>query len=375
MSNGKSIMFAFLLAAATLSSGCATYVRDRVADAGDIFTATVGTGIGVTAKAGPIHTGLGSVIDFYGLRGGEFGSFVPDSKLDDRAPNRITDTLLPPSGDEAVIVAAFGTFGPYKSRAWARGKTFSSPYLETGELFPFLDLPWDNDAECHPLIDPQWTQIDLSVGLIASVRLGFNPGELLDFLIGLVGFDLYGDDLAGADADWKVLAEKRRDEARSRKRSTRKRRLRFDEWSAVGVPASRDWTGWRPDMDEVSRAIPDASFQQGINEEGWRILFPVPDHPYWTNVCHVVLHVHVSPAQARLDLFNAVDFAMTNYGKTKRESDEFPGEICFTADGVRHLLFARECIFVSIADYSMGRENHALKLARALDAQILEALR
>ena len=218
MSNGKSIMFAFLLAAATLSSGCATYVRDRVADAGDIFTATVGTGIGVTAKAGPIHTGLGSVIDLYGLRGGEFGSFVPDSKLDDRAPNRITDTLLPPSGDEAEIVAAFGTFGPYKSRAWARGKTFSSQCLETGELLPFLDLPWDNDAECHPLIDPQWTQIDLSVGLIASVRLGFNPGELLDFIIGLFGFDRSADDLAGSKEDWETLASKRREKSKAKRR-------------------------------------------------------------------------------------------------------------------------------------------------------------
>ena len=115
MSNGKSIMFVFLLAAVTLASGCATYVRDRAADAGDIFTVTVGTGIGVTAKAGPIHTGLGYGIDLYGLRGGELGSFLPDRKK---------DTLLPPSGDAAAIVAAIGTFGPHKSRAWARGKTF-----------------------------------------------------------------------------------------------------------------------------------------------------------------------------------------------------------------------------------------------------------
>ena len=197
-----------MLFSISLSSGCATYVRDRVADAGDIFTVTVGTGIGVTAKAGPIHTGLGFDIDLYGLRGGELGSFIPDRKK---------DTLLPPSGDAAAIVAAIGSFGPHKSRAWARGKTFSSPYLETGELFPFLGLPWDNDAECHPLIDPQWTQIDLSVGLIASVRLGFNPGELLDFLIGLVGFDLYGDDLAGSKEDWETLAMKRREKSKAKR--------------------------------------------------------------------------------------------------------------------------------------------------------------
>ena len=207
---GKALAATLLLATALLASGCATYVRDRVADAGDIFTVTVGTGIGVTAKAGPIHTGLGFDIDLYGLRGGEFGSFVPDRK---------TDTLLPPSCNAAVIAAAIGAFGPHKSRAWARGKTFSSPYLDTGELLPFLDLPWNNDAECHPLIDPQWTQTDLSVGLIASVRLGFNPGELLDFLIGIVGLDLYGDDIAGADDDWETLAQKRRDKNKAKRRT------------------------------------------------------------------------------------------------------------------------------------------------------------
>ena len=210
MSVHNRIVCVLVFVVATFGSGCATYVRDRVADAGDIFTATVGTGIGVTAKAGPIHTGLGFDIDLYGLRGGEFGSFVPDSK---------TDTLLPPSCDAAAIVAAIGTFGPHKSRAWARGKTYSSPYLETGELFPFLDLPWDFEAECHPLIDPQWTQIDLSVGLIASVRVGFNPGELLDFLIGIAGFDLYNDDLAGANDDWEALAQKRREKNKAKRRT------------------------------------------------------------------------------------------------------------------------------------------------------------
>ena len=118
----------------------------------------------------------------------------------------------------AVIAAAIGAFGPHKSRAWARGKTFSSPYLDTGELLPFLDLPWDDDAECHPLIDPQWTQIDLSVGLIASVRLGFNPGELLDFIMGLAGLDLYGDDLAGSKEDWEALAQKRREKNKAKRR-------------------------------------------------------------------------------------------------------------------------------------------------------------
>ena len=77
MSVHNRIVCVLVFVVATFGSGCATYVRDRVADAGDIFTATVGTGIGVTAKAGPIHSGLGFDIDLYGLRGGEFDPSTP----------------------------------------------------------------------------------------------------------------------------------------------------------------------------------------------------------------------------------------------------------------------------------------------------------
>ena len=214
-----------MLFSITLTSGCATYVRDRLADAGDIFTATIGSGLGVTAKAGPIHTGLGCGMDLYGLRGGEFGSFVPKHHGGT------------PSEDMALLLFGVGMFGPDLPRARARGKLFASAYF----------------------------------------------------------------------ADSKKL--------------------------------------------------------------------PVPDHRDWTNSYHVVVHVHATPAQARQDLFNAVDDAMSNLGKTSRKDSGFPGEICFSAESGRHLFFARDCIMVSIHDYSYGREGHALQLARALDAQILEALR
>ena len=42
----------------------------------------------------------------------------------------------------------------------------------------------------------RWTQIEVAAGLFGDVRLGFNPGELLDFLLGFFGADLYGDDIA-----------------------------------------------------------------------------------------------------------------------------------------------------------------------------------
>ena len=42
------------------------------------------------------------------------------------------------------------------------------------------------------------TQLELALGLGGSLRLGLNPGELLDFLLGWLTIDLYDDDI-----EWK----------------------------------------------------------------------------------------------------------------------------------------------------------------------------
>ena len=40
-----------------------------------------------------------------------------------------------------------------------------------------------------------YTQVEVVIAIIGSLRLGFNPGELLDFLVGWTTLDIYGDDL------------------------------------------------------------------------------------------------------------------------------------------------------------------------------------
>jgi hypothetical protein len=42
---------------------------------------------------------------------------------------------------------------------------------------------------------PYFTQIEGVVALGPSIRLGLNIGELLDFVVGWAGLDIYGDDL------------------------------------------------------------------------------------------------------------------------------------------------------------------------------------
>ena len=62
--------------------------------------------------------------------------------------------------------------------------------LWSGSHLPFL-LNEFEPTGWHP----HWTQIDLSLGLVATLKVGFNPGELLDFILGWTTLDIFSDDL------------------------------------------------------------------------------------------------------------------------------------------------------------------------------------
>jgi hypothetical protein len=67
-----------------------------------------------------------------------------------------------------------------------------------GIIMPFfatIDDYWFNQDKDHPLLHPFYTQIEVAGGFIATLRVGFNPGELLDFIVGWTTIDLFGDDL------------------------------------------------------------------------------------------------------------------------------------------------------------------------------------
>ena len=40
-----------------------------------------------------------------------------------------------------------------------------------------------------------FTQFTVSAGLLGSLRLGLNPGEFVDFILGFFGADIYSDDV------------------------------------------------------------------------------------------------------------------------------------------------------------------------------------
>ena len=167
-----------------LCSGCATsgYVGDRMRDAGDVFTATAGMGFGAKARVGPIQAGALYNIDMWGLRGGDFGS-VPWYETCTR------DGLFPfPANWIEYPMVKAGHFGHETfahncrhATSWQRGKGFIAH-----APLPILGVAKQPEY---------YTQIEVVVGMFGSIRLGFNPGELLDFALGWTTLDIYSDDI------------------------------------------------------------------------------------------------------------------------------------------------------------------------------------
>ena len=172
----KIIQFAVFLSLAAFTTGCATpYMVDRGRDAADIFTATVGYGGGAKVRVGPIQTGIFANLEGYGLRGGYFG--------DQFGGDDISEYTI----DYDFFIQSKESYGPRKFLSRGKGINSSGYFIIT---IPH-DLPWDHFANNKA---PYYTQIEVAVGIHGTLRLGFNPGELLDFILGWITIDIYNDD-------------------------------------------------------------------------------------------------------------------------------------------------------------------------------------
>ncbi len=171
----KTIQLLLFVALAAFSTGCASpYMVDRGRDAADILTVTVGGGLGVKGRLGPIQTGLILQGDAYGLRGGYFGD-----QCDGEA------WLISPTHDVEVLVVGIEGYAPDSDIAVRRQKQFGAE-----SAGPFI-----HKLSTHKPCPSYYTQCDVTAALGFSLRLGFNPGELLDFILGWSTIDIYNDDL------------------------------------------------------------------------------------------------------------------------------------------------------------------------------------
>jgi len=181
----KIAQLTMLLFLAVFATGCVStggYFADRGHDGADIFTATIGIGAGAKVRVGPLNTGLLFAGDYAGLRGGTaFRGFDATE------------------GDFVTPIPLFGEWGPLcaidqYNLGYARRKDFIAG-SEGLPLFVTDVHGTGRNAKASQRRPYYFTQIEIVAGLGGTIRLGFNPGELLDFILGWTTIDIFNDDL------------------------------------------------------------------------------------------------------------------------------------------------------------------------------------
>lgn len=175
------------------ATGCTDVYREN--DWKDVVTGTVGEGYGIKVRVGPLQTGLYTGNDMAGLRAGVTGSnwgrianydyywlFYGKEHFDGWTDNRT------PIARGKVVAAE--SFFPCLVRSEAL-----SPYAKEDIFTGEAKLTDGSKNKAY------WTQIDIAFGLGDSLRIGFNPGELLDAVCGHFGADIYGDDVTADEVE------------------------------------------------------------------------------------------------------------------------------------------------------------------------------
>jgi hypothetical protein len=165
-----------LVLVSVLVAGCSPscYFHDRWNDAKDIFTVSGSIGVGAKVRVGPVHFGPIVGQGTAGLRNGEVAASNggDDSELD--------MLFIPIERARPLVFSLDGTMV---------GQSRGKDYAVLG-VIPFVSTEgWNGSIPAH-----YYSQIEVVVGVGVMVRLGFNPGELLDFLLGWFGVDIYHDD-------------------------------------------------------------------------------------------------------------------------------------------------------------------------------------
>ena len=171
-------------------SGCSSvYWANRGNDALDVITASAEWNVaGVMAEAGPLIAGL---------RIG--GDFEPSNKLTNGIGIINGKACRYRFIDGVILIFHMRMAGDDSNAMRDRGKE----YLTLG-IFPFpvlFPFPLPNGgflAEdfTWKRFGPRYTQIEAAAGLwFGGLRIGINPGEFLDFMLGFTTLDIYNDDI------------------------------------------------------------------------------------------------------------------------------------------------------------------------------------
>jgi len=186
MGNLEKEVAGALAAAGLLLGGCASnYWADRLSDAKDVMTCSAGLGLGAKARVGPLQVPLIVQSDYAGLRGGEF--FASPMRDDfwtyvSEAGHVVEKPCPVYLRDYDTLYSGYEVFDP-GGRAEERHKRVRSQGMGFATV--------DGDVRNLGF----YTQVEGTVGVLISLRLGVNPGELVDAVLGFTTVDLYGDDV------------------------------------------------------------------------------------------------------------------------------------------------------------------------------------
>lgn len=189
-------------AACAFCSGCASsgYLKDRMRDGADVFTLSVQRGVGVDAQASFLTVALGFESTYLGLEDGRMinnwtheGFAILPTEKDDQGTTFACGLVL------LSMKANMNPSSTGHCYQGERNKRYSGFYL-CGLPIGVNPLGMSSDTLYSP---HSATKIEIGASLGLGLRFGFNPGELLDFLLGWTTLDIYNDDL-----EWKKQKEK-----------------------------------------------------------------------------------------------------------------------------------------------------------------------
>jgi len=184
------------VAIALLAAGCtpSRYLADRGRDAADVVTFAIGYGGGGKVRAGPVQVGLLGMLAETGLQAGDWLTPRDAAPDDPNLPANIEICMLF-SGIEGVVGGR---------TALLRGKAYGAPaigIISWPEHWEEQTFGFSGKAQglaergyrFNPV--PYFTQVEVTGAFLLALRVGLNVGEMLDFVLGWIGVDIYADDL------------------------------------------------------------------------------------------------------------------------------------------------------------------------------------
>ncbi len=189
---GGILCLSLALAAALPGCFLPAYLADRGRDAADMFTLSFGVGLGAKVQVGPVQAGFLDHLDFIGWRYGTIAHMDLHYQIVSPIPWPQKGGWFSTRGD----FTCFDYFhGDYRSVAGDRHKEYlvatDVPFwAPLGSICP-TKFDFLEGKSCPAY----YTQVEIIIALLPAVRVGFNPGEMLDFLLGWATIDIFDDDL------------------------------------------------------------------------------------------------------------------------------------------------------------------------------------